>query len=144
MQLNKKSLERDFFRILNSVVEPAVRRGLFSPRIAPGGLMVLESKGFKSGQVRRTPLLCVRLGKYVFISTARGDRSFWVKNLKKSPQISYFLGGKQRSARAYVIAPGVGVEAGAELPPLVNRIFSGLNNYTEQGWAFALLKRETH
>ena len=45
--LQRQRLERNFFRALNSVVEPAVRRGLGSPRLAPSTLIVLESTGYR-------------------------------------------------------------------------------------------------
>ena len=83
-------LERDFFRALNSVVEPAVRRGVASPRYTPGSLIVLESTGFKSGQQRRTPLAALRLGRYILVGTARGNRSFWPRNLANEPEVTYY------------------------------------------------------
>ena len=92
--MNLQTLERDFFRTLNRYVEPAVRAGLLSPRYAPGTMIVLETTGFKTGATRRTPLLATRLGRYVFISTVRGNRSFWVKNLQKDASARYYLGGK--------------------------------------------------
>ena len=48
MTVDRQKLEREFFRMLNRVVEPAVRRGIGSPRFVPGGLILLESVGFKS------------------------------------------------------------------------------------------------
>ncbi len=98
--------EQKFFRGLNSIVEPAVRRGIGSPTLLPGALIVLESIGFKSGVQRRTPLLSFRVGRYRIVSTVRGDRSFWVKNLVKKPEVSYFLGGKRRQANAIVLQEG--------------------------------------
>ena len=90
--MDRQTLEREFFRKLNSVVEPAVRKGLGSPRIWPSGLILLETTGFKTGVKRRTPLLATRLGKYVFVSTFRADRSFWIRNLRKQPRVFYLLG----------------------------------------------------
>ncbi len=55
MPVDRQKLEREFFRMLNRVVEPAVRKGIGSPRFVPGGLILLESTGHKSGQTRRTP-----------------------------------------------------------------------------------------
>ncbi len=142
MTLKRQTLERDFFRTLNRVVEPAVRRGLFSTRYAPGSLIVLETVGFKTRTTRRTPLLATRLGRYVFISTARGERSFWVKNLQKQPRTSYYLGGKVRGAKAFVIMPGKRYQRPGSLPAPIGRITDRLASLTENGWAFAVLKTD--
>ena len=137
MSLSK--LEREFFRKLNAVVEPAVRMGIGSPRIAPGGLIVLESVGFKSGQTRRTPLAAMRLGKYVFVSTVRGERSFWVKNLQKQPRTRYYRGGSLHEARAFVVGPGKQYRRPKSLPPLIGNLTDAFAEYAPPGWALAVL-----
>jgi len=136
---DRQRLEREFFRRLNSVVEPAVRCGIGSPRFVPGGLIVLESEGFKTGNLRRTPLVAIRLQKYVFVTTARGDRSFWVKNLNKQPQVRYWLGGREREAKAFVMMPGKRYRRPRSLPSPVGKILDLLAPYTKAGWAFAVL-----
>ena len=132
--------EQQFFRALNSVVEPAVRRGAFSSRLLPTTLMVLESTGYVSGQTRRTPLVCQQLGPYLLISTARGKRSFWVRNLQKEPEVTYYLGGRSRTAKAQVIAPGTAPELD-DLPAPLRLLGGALAALSDRGWAFALLKR---
>ena len=137
MSLNK--LEREFFRKLNAVVEPAVRKGVASPRIAPAGLIVLESTGFKSGQIRRTPLLAMRLGQYVFVSTVRGERSFWLKNLQKQPLTRYFRGGREHDTKAFVVAPGKRYQRPKTLPPLIALFTDAFAERAPDGWAMAVL-----
>jgi len=139
MPMNRQTIEREFFRKLNSIVEPAVRRGLGSPRFLPGGLIVLETTGFKSGATRRTPLLATRLGRYIFVSTFRGQSSFWMKNLRKQPSISYYLGGRSRPAKAFVITGGEHSSNAGSLPPAIKRFTDFLAPYTQSGWAFAVL-----
>ncbi len=139
MPVDRQKLERDFFRMLNKVVEPAVRRGLGSPRLAPGGLIVLETTGFKSGQKRRTPLVASRLGPYVVVATARGERSFWVKNLRKQSRVSYYLGGKERQAKAFVMAPDKKYRRPKSYPKAMGIVTDLLAPYTKLGWAFAVL-----
>jgi len=139
MTIKRQTLEREFFRMLNRVVEPAVRKGVGSPRFVPGGLIVLETTGFKSGVQRRTPLVATRLNGYVFVSTFRGDRSFWLKNLQKKPQVTYYLAGKPRQARAYVVKEGKRYQRPKALPPVIGRITDLLAPYTRAGWAFAVL-----
>jgi deazaflavin-dependent oxidoreductase (nitroreductase family) len=135
----RQDLERQFFRTLNRVVEPAVRRGLGSPRFVPGGLIVLETTGFKSGELRRTPLTAIRLRSYVFVSTFRGDSSLWVKNLRKNPRARYWLGGKPREARAFLMVHGKRYRQPRSLPAEIQAITDILAPYTRQGWAFAVL-----
>lgn len=139
MAINRQNLEKNFFRVLNRFVEPAVRFGLGSPRFAPAGLIVLETTGFKTGITRRTPLVATRLGRYVFVSTVRGERSFWVKNLDKEAQTRYYLGGKAREAEAFVMAPGSAYQRPDTLPPLVGKITDRLAGLTEKGFAFVVL-----
>ena len=137
--MNFARLEREFFRYLNAVVEPAVRRGIGSPRLTPASLIVLETTGFKSGAQRRTPLWSLRLGRYRLISTARGNRSFWVKNLQKDPEVSFYLGGRRRDAEAIVFAPGADDADTSGLPRILQGLAALLTPYTRRGWAFALL-----
>ena len=138
-KLDRQKLEREFFRMLNRVVEPAVRRGIGSPRFVPGGLIVLESIGYKSGQARRTPLAATRFMGHVFVSTVRADRSLWVKNLQKQPRVRYWLAGKPRQAKAFVMAPGKRYRSPKSLPGPVRYITDFLAPYTKAGWAFAVL-----
>ena len=134
-----ESLERDFFRSLNRVVEPAVRLGVGSPRWLPAGLIVLESTGFKSGLKRRTPLWSLRLGRYTMVSTVRGDRSFWVKNLSKRPAVRFWRGGREIPARAFVVAPGKTFRRPTSLPAWLRELTAQLQPLTQKGWAFAIL-----
>ena len=137
--VKKKNLEREFFRMLNRVVEPAVRRGVGSPRFVPGGLIVLETVGSKSGLTRRTPLVATRFQGHVFISTYRGERSFWLQNLQKQPRVKFYLAGKPRPAKAFVMMPGKRYRKPKALPPAVGKITDFLAPYTKAGWAFAVL-----
>jgi deazaflavin-dependent oxidoreductase (nitroreductase family) len=133
------SLEREIFRKLNAVVEPAVRHGIGSPRLAPAGLIVLESTGFKTGAKRRTPLAALKLGDRILVMTARGERSFWVRNLRKQPRVRYWRGGRERQARAFVMAPGKPFRRPKSLPAPLQAITARLNPLTKRGWAFAIL-----
>lgn len=132
-------VEQTVFRRMNAVVEPAVRFGLGSPSLTPASLIVLETVGFKSGIARRTPLWSVRLGGYRVISTARGQRSFWVKNLQKQPAVSYYLGGRRRDAHAMIIDGRLSGSQPAALPPALRKLVKLIARYAPQGWVFAVL-----
>ena len=142
MAVNLQTVERKFFRALNRNVEPAVRKGLFSSRRVPGGLIVLETTGFKTGATRRTPLMANRIGRYVFVATARGERSFWVKNLQKQPHIRYHLGGRELEAEAFLMLPGDSGDVPSRLPPFIARLIRLFSPLREKGWAFAVLETE--
>jgi deazaflavin-dependent oxidoreductase (nitroreductase family) len=139
MPVNFVGFEQKVFRSLNSFVEPAVRRGFASPTLAPAGLIVLETTGFKSGAQRRTPLWSFRLGRYQIVSTARGERSFWVKNLLQQPKVNYYLGGRRRESYAIVIAEGAPQHSAAALSPIMRKVTEMFARYAHSGWAFAIL-----
>jgi len=136
---NFYKFEQKLFRGVNSVVEPAVRKGFGSPTLAPASLIVLETVGFKSGTQRRTPLWSFCLGRYRIVSTARGERSFWVKNLLQQPKVSYYLGGRRRESQAIVIAEGAPQHSAAALSPLMRKVTEVFARYARRGWAFAIL-----
>jgi deazaflavin-dependent oxidoreductase (nitroreductase family) len=133
------NVEKTVFRLLNTIVEPAVRRGIGSPSLTPASLIVLETIGFKSGERRRTPLWSFKVGRYRVVSTARGDRSFWVKNAVKQPRVSYYLGGRRKLSDALVIADGEPDQRWAILPPAMRRVAALFARLTARGWVFAIL-----
>jgi deazaflavin-dependent oxidoreductase (nitroreductase family) len=135
----QRSLEVEFFRMLNRVVEPAIRAGVGSPRIVPSGFIVLETIGRKSGRARRSPLAATRFGPYVIVATFRGSRSQWVLNLAAHPQTRYWLGGKPRDARAFVMHEGKRFRVPKSLPSGMQRVVRFLAPYTKAGWAFGIL-----
>lgn len=133
------SLEVEFFRMLNRVVEPLVRVGVGSPRIVPSGFIVVETVGRKTGQTRRTPLAATRFGPFVLVATFRGRRSQWVHNLVARPNAAYWMRGKRRPARAFVMLEGKRFRVPKSLPSGMQRVVRFLAPYTRAGWAFAVL-----
>ena len=89
------------FRLLNSVVEPAVKRGAANPLTIGPGAIVLETIGRVSGKKRRVPLLASRLCSKVIVTTVRND-SQWVKNVEAEPRVTVWLNGKPRAASGSV------------------------------------------
>lgn len=134
-----RSIEVEFFRTLNRVVEPMVRVGIGSPRIAPSGFIVLETRGRKSGRLRRTPLAATRIGSHVLVGTFRGKRSQWVRNLAAEPRSRFWLAGRPRDARAFVMHEGKRFRVPKSLPVPLQRVVRFLAPYTKVGWAFAVL-----
>jgi len=139
IQNNFAKLEQAVFRRLNAVVEPAVRSGIGSPTLTPASLIVLETVGFKSGLRRRTPLWSIKLGRYRVVSTARGERSFWVKNLLQQPVVSFYLGGRRRVSQAIVIVEGNCLPETPALSPAMRTLVKAFHALAQKGWAFVIL-----
>lgn len=134
------TLETEFFRTLNSLVEPAVRAGCGSPGIAPTGLIVLETKGRRTGKLYRTPVLATLIGDYLLIATVRGERSQWIKNVRMAPDVRYWLRGRVREARALVFTPDESPPETQSLPPLVRYMATSIHSTVGGlGVAFAIL-----
>ncbi len=89
------------FRTLNSVVRPLVKAGLGSPPPIGPGAVVLETTGRRSGLTREVPLLAVRVGDTIAVSTVRGD-SQWLRNLEASPDAGAWRCGRRDSVTAEV------------------------------------------
>ena len=134
------SIEAETFRALNRIVEPAVRAGCGAPGIVPVGLIVLETKGWRSGRWHRTPVLAGAIGDYLLVSTVRGRRSNWVKNLRRSADVNYWSWGELCRARAIVFAPDEETPDLHGLPPLFVSLGVTLTYLASDfGCAFALL-----
>ena len=136
---SRTAVEVEFFRMLNRVVEPLIRAGVGSPRFVPGGFIVLETLGRKSGARRRSPLAATRIGAHVVVGTFRGDRSQWVRNLAAKPTTRYWMGGGSREARAFVMYEGKRFRMPNSLPSHMQTVAGFLAPYTKAGWAFAIL-----
>ena len=137
-----RPVEVQFFRMLNRIVEPYIRAGWASPRLVPGGLIVLETTGRRSGRRSRVPVAAIRIDGHVVVSTFRGSRSQWVKNLSANPDVRYWLRGRPRKARALVISARRRSGVPRTLPTAVRWLVRSLVPYTHAGWAFAVLAPE--
>jgi len=135
-----QTLEKDLYRTFNVFVEPAVRLGCASPAIVLTGLIVLETIGRRTGRARRVPLLAMLIEGHVLVSTLRGNRSQWIRNLATNPHARYWLGGQVREAEALVYAPNQAAPDTSRLPPAVRCVTAGLAPAVRDlGWTFALL-----
>ena len=120
------SLESEFFRTLNSLVEPVARAGFFSPDRWPVGVIVLETVGRRSARPRSTPVMAIVIDGCAIVGTARGERSDWFRNLQASPDARYWLGGELHEGRALTFAPGQEQPATGALPALVQDAVCGM------------------
>jgi deazaflavin-dependent oxidoreductase (nitroreductase family) len=138
----RRSVEAELFRTVNRIIEPRVRAGWGSPGIVPGGLVVLETRGRKSGRRSRIPLAAMRIKDHVVVSTFRGDRSQWVKNVEADPRVRYWSNGRPRDARAIVLSSRSRDADTKRLPAPLGMLRRVLLPYTCAGWAFAFLVPE--
>ena len=118
------TLETFYYQALNSLLTPLAESGALAPGIMPAGLIVLETVGWRSGRTRRTPVVAAAFGDCLIVSTVRGRRSHWVKNLIAQPDVRYWSGDSSQLVRAYVAAPGGAYASG--LPAAVSLIWPGL------------------
>ena len=85
---------RDAFAALNSVVRPAVRVGVGNPLPVGGGAILLETTGRTSGEIRQVPVLAVRRGSQLSVSTIRDD-SQWLANIEAEPSVAVWIYGRR-------------------------------------------------
>ncbi len=100
------TLESSVYESLDLLLGPIASSGVAAPGVLPAGLIVLETTGWRSGRTHRTPVLAAALGDRLLVSTVRGRRSHWVRNLLSNPQMHYRIGDHSHAATACVIAPG--------------------------------------
>jgi deazaflavin-dependent oxidoreductase (nitroreductase family) len=68
-------------------------------------VLILTTKGAKSGEVRETPLVYTRDGNHYVIVASKGGaptHPSWYHNLVKHPEVSIELGKEKFSARAHI------------------------------------------
>jgi hypothetical protein len=133
-------VEPEIFRTLNAWVEPLVIAGFGAPGFSPTGMIVLETLGARSGRPSRVPLFATILAECVLVSTVRGARSGWARNLRVRPHVRYWLAGREHRGRARVFAPGTPPPDTDDLPPLARIAASVfLPPATLFGWTFAVI-----
>ncbi len=134
------TLEAEFFRTLNLLVEPSARAGCVFPVFSATGVIVLEAKGRHTGLPHSSPVLATIVADHLLVGTSRGNRSQWMKNVRMNPDVRYWLRGHIHEARALVFTPGEGPPETQELPPLVRCIATNLHpTASALDFAFAIL-----
>lgn len=138
------AVEANFFRALNEVLEPVVRRG-WGSLLLPTGLIVLETTGRRSGRRFQVPVVATRIGDSILATTVRADRSQWLKNLAATPASRYWELGRLHDAQAVVLSPDTNIPDPARVPTLIRPLLPALSLLAAGcGAGFAILSpRET-
>jgi len=86
---------------MNGLVRPLVKAGLGSPLPIGLGAVVLETTGRVSGLQREVPVIGLRLGKRVIVSTVR-ERSQWLRNAETDENTAVWYCGQRHETTAGV------------------------------------------
>ncbi|MFX1329287.1 MAG: nitroreductase/quinone reductase family protein [Promethearchaeota archaeon] len=80
----KKTLKR--WKKLNKYLMIPLYRVRLLPLLGFGKIfLILKTKGWKTGKIRRTPLEFRRYEGTIVIFAARGENATWIKNLRSNP-----------------------------------------------------------
>ena len=137
-----QSLEKRFFRTLNTYLEPLISTGVGSPGLTPVGAVVLETTGRKTGRTYKMPVLASEFADLLLVSTVR-SRSQWIKNLAATPQTQVWIRGQSVPVTAYVIGPKLSHSEEMPAPtPFVRFLIERLRRLSKlTGANFAILDR---
>jgi deazaflavin-dependent oxidoreductase (nitroreductase family) len=109
MTFNEKSKQRyiRLFKVLNKIVVPLVRirfLALFGFGHGPLRLLLLTTKGRKSGKKRRNPLEFFRIDGVIHIFSGWGEHASWFKNMVAHPEdVHVQVGFRAFDARVEVL-----------------------------------------
>ena len=132
-------LERQFFASLNAWAEPLARGGVLSPGPYMSGLVLIEVRGRISGEQHPVPLVGTRIGELLLVSTLRGNRSHWLRNLESDSAVRYWIHGVEAHGRAIVVNTRARASACDGESPEVRALAGFLAPATVAGWAFAII-----
>ena len=102
-------------KILNPIVRAAVRLGLPLPLV-----VILETRGRKSGQPRQIPVGKTLDGDTLWIVAEHGRKAAYVKNIEADPNVRVRIGRRWRSGTAHVLYDDDWRERQRQLPNKLN------------------------
>jgi deazaflavin-dependent oxidoreductase (nitroreductase family) len=85
-------------RLVNPLVRAAARLGIPLPLV-----VILETRGRKSGQPRRIPVGKAITGDTLWIVAEHGRKAGYVKNIEADPHVRVRVGRRWRSGIAHVL-----------------------------------------
>ena len=102
-------------KLLNPVVRAAVRLGLPLPLV-----VILETRGRKSGQLRQIPVGKTLDGDTLWIVAEHGRKASYVRNIEANPRVRVRVGRRWRTGTAHVLEGDDWRERQRRLPNKVN------------------------
>ncbi|MGB2693965.1 MAG: nitroreductase/quinone reductase family protein [Dehalococcoidia bacterium] len=97
--LNPFAFTRGYARLSNIFAAP-----LFAWLPVPRGYILLTTRGRKSGRERRRPVRAVRSNSTYYAVAILGERSDWLRNVRRDPGVEIKAGSRRESARARALA----------------------------------------
>jgi deazaflavin-dependent oxidoreductase (nitroreductase family) len=85
-------------KVVNPIVRAAARAGIPLPLV-----LILETRGRKSGQPRRVPVGKAITGDTLWIVAEHGRKAAYVKNIEADPHVRVRVGRKWRSGIAQIL-----------------------------------------
>jgi len=101
--------------LLNPLVRAAVRLGVPLPLV-----VILETRGRKSGQPRQIPVGKALTGDTLWIVAEHGRRAAYVKNIEADPHVRVRIGRNWRTGIAHILYDDDWRERQRQLPNRLN------------------------
>ena len=102
-------------KLVNPIVRAAARAGIPLPLV-----VILETRGRKSGEPRRIPVGKAITGDTLWIVAEHGRKAAYVKNIEADPHVRVRAGGRWRSGTAHVLYDDDWRERQRRLPNKLN------------------------
>lgn len=116
------ALNRGFLIANRMLAAPALRWGLGPLFVSPvgGSILLLRTRGRRSGLVREAPLGYVIFGGAVYVCAGFGRRTAWLANLVADPDVEIVLPGARLLGMAHEVTDRA--EYDAVLPELIRAL----------------------
>ena len=102
-------------KLLNPVVRAAARASLPLPMV-----VILETRGRRSGKLRRIPVGRALEGDTLWIVAEHGRRASYVRNIEAEPRVRVRVGRRWRSGTAHVLPDDDWRERQRQIPNKLN------------------------
>ncbi len=121
---------RGYARLSNIFMRP-----LFSLLSAPRGFILLTVTGRRSGRPRQRPVRAVRRDDRLYAVAMMGERSDWLRNVRREPRVEVKVGRRRYSGLAREVGDPAEREAALEL--YVREVFpADYSDYAAYHWGF--------
>lgn len=109
-------------KLINPPVKAAARAGVPLP-----GIVILETTGHRSGQLRRTPVGRALEGDTLWVVAEHGLRAAYVRNIQAHPNVRVRVGRRWRDGTARVLPDDDWRERQRRMPNKTNSAMVRLN-----------------